>query len=364
MRRAPPANRVWLLIPLASLVPAVLDAGQMWLKQTLDEYPGTDWGMVLFQGLEWLFLGALAPIAWYLARRYPLVQPRWQRALVAHMAGALILCAGWATLGIVLGVLLDHWVAQGPLELAYANWLLTSVPWSVFMYFTVLGCVQAYFYFNEAREREVQTALLSGHLAQARLGALRTQLHPHFLFNSLNTLSVFVREQDTRAASRMLELLGDMLRRLLRADRPHEITLAEELEFVEQYLAIEVLRFPDRLRVEWSIDDAARTALVPDMLLQPLVENAIRHGAARRVGATRLAISARVDGAVLRLAVTDEGSPDETMSAGDVTGEGVGLSNTRERLRAMYGSEASLSFERLLNGARVTVVLPLRNEVV
>lgn len=363
MRRPFPARRVWLLIPLASLVPALLDAGQMWLKQTLDEYPGTDWGMVLFQGLEWLFLGALAPIAWYLARRYPL-QAGWKRAVAAHMLGALALCAGWATLGMALGVLLDHWVAQGPLDVAYANWLLTSAPWSVFMYFTVLGCIQAYFYFNEAREREVQAALLSGHLAQARLGALRTQLHPHFLFNSLNTLSVFVREQNTRSASRMLELLGAMLRRLLRADRPHEIALAEELEFVEQYLAIELMRFPDRLQVEWSIASEARAAMVPDMLLQPLVENAIRHGVARRIGTTRLVIAARAEGALLRLTVTDSGPPVDAAPAEPVAGEGVGLTNTRERLNAMYGSGARLDFERLPAGARVTVELPLRREAV
>jgi hypothetical protein len=362
MKRVSPAGRVWLLIPAASLVPALLDAGQMWLKQALDDQPGTDWGAVLFQGLEWLFLGALAPIAWYLARRYPLVQSGWKRALAAHLAGALVLCTGWATLGIALGVLLDHWVAQGPLEVAYANWLLTSVPWSVFMYFTVLGCIQAYTYFNEAREREVQTALLSGHLAEARLGALRTQLHPHFLFNSLNTLSVFVREQNTRSASRMLELLGDMLRRLLRSDRPHEITLAEELAFVEQYVAIEMMRFPDRLLVEWSVDADTRDALVPDMLLQPLVENAIRHGVARRVGATRLEISAHADGKTLRLAVTDEGTPDDYTPAGEAAGGGVGLANTRERLRAMYGSAATLTIQPLAAGMRAIVELPLRTE--
>ena len=122
------------------------------------------------------------------------------------------------------------------------NWLLTSVPWSVFMYFTVLGCVYAFAYFHEARERKLEAATLNAQLADARLRALRMQLHPHFLFNSLNTVAVLVREQNSRAASRMLELLGDMLRRVLRADRPQEVPLADELRFLDDYLSIERMR--------------------------------------------------------------------------------------------------------------------------
>lgn len=358
MERARPIRRAWLLIPAASTVPALLDAGQTWLKQTLDGNPGIDWGAVAFQGVEWLFLGALTPIAWYLARRFPFHGPGWRRALAAHGVGALLLCAGWATLGIALGLLLDHWVAQGPLDVAYANWLLTSVPWSVFMYFTVLGCVYAFAYFHEAREREVHAAQLGAQLADARLSALRMQLHPHFLFNSLNTVTVLVREQNTRAATRMLEQLGDMLRRVLRADRPQEVTLEEDLRFLEDYLSIERMRFPDRLHVTWSIAADARSALVPDMLLQPLVENAIRHGVARREGETRLDIAASVDGPVLRLVVRDAGEP----VAGAAGGEGVGLANTRERLRTMYGDAAAVALEPLAGGGmEARVELPYRS---
>lgn len=337
-------------------MPALLDAGQMWLKEALDSNPGVNWGYVAFQGMEWLFLGALTPIAWYLARAFPVDRSSWKRALVAHGAGALVLCAGWATLGMALGLWLDHWVAEGPLGRAYANWLLTSIPWSVFMYFTVLGCVYAFSYYHEAREREVQTAVLGAQLSEARLGALRMQLHPHFLFNSLNTVSVLVRESNVRAASRMLELLGDMLRRLLRPDRPQEVDLAEEVRFIEEYLEIELMRFPDRLRVDWAIDDDAREGLVPDMLLQPLVENAIRHGVARREEASRLEITARVSGETLRLEVIDEGAPTEP-----VAGEGLGLANTRERLRTLYGDAASLELQDApKGGTRASVELPFR----
>ncbi|HUF28712.1 MAG TPA: histidine kinase [Gemmatimonadaceae bacterium] len=360
MRRWP-RPRVWLIIAAASIVPAVLDAGQAWLKETLDDAPGVNWSTVTFQGVEWLFLGALTPIAWVLSRRFPLDRARWKRTLAAHAAGALALCIGWATLGIALGLLLDTWVAQGRLGPAYFNWLLTSVPWSVFMYFTVLGCVYAFTYFNEARERETQASHLAAQLAEARLGALRSQLHPHFLFNSLNAVTVFVREQDTRSASRMLELLGDMLRQLLRPDRPHEVPLSDELAFAEQYLAIEQVRFSDRLRVEWSIDERARAALVPDLLLQPLVENAIRHGVARRADAGLVVISARVEANVLRLSVRDDGAGIDERGAAEEPGRGVGLSNTRERLRALYGESATLTLETPPGGGtEVVITLPFR----
>src|SRR4029079_17997065 len=125
--------------------------------------------------------------------------------------GALALCIGWATLDVILGTLLGRYPAG-----SYVSWILTTIPWSVFMYFTVLGCVYAFTYFVEARDREAQASRLSAQLAEARLSALRMQLHPHFLFNSLNAIAVLIREQNTAAASRMLELLADMLRQVLR----------------------------------------------------------------------------------------------------------------------------------------------------
>src|SRR5262249_8504411 len=155
----------------------------------------------------------------------------------------------------------------------WMSWTLTTIPWSVFMYFALLGSVYAFTYFVEAREREAQAARLSAQLAEARLGALRMQLNPHFLLNSLNAVGVLVRDQNTRAASRMIELLGDVLQTVLRTDERHEIPLADELRFLEQYLAIEQVRFSDRLRVTWSIGDV-RSAMVPGFVLQPLVENA------------------------------------------------------------------------------------------
>jgi two-component system LytT family sensor kinase len=350
-------RRIWLLIAAACVVPAVLDALQTYLQARLHGHPAR-WQDLVFQGSEWLFLGALTPLTYYLGRRFPLRRAHWPRTLVVHLAGALGLCVGWASLGVLLGLILERYPAQGDFPKDYISWMLTTVPWSVFMYFTVLGCVYAFTYFLEAREREAHASRLAAQLAEARLGALRTQLNPHFLFNSLNALAVLVREPNIPAASRMLELLGDVLRQVLRTDQPHEVPLADELRFVEQYLAIEQVRFSDRLRVTWSIDEQARVALVPGFVLQPIVENAIKHGVAKRAEAGRIDISARVVGSMLELAVRDDG-----VGMAATQREGVGLSNTRERLRTLYGDEATLTVTTPPDGGTlVTLRLPRRHE--
>jgi signal transduction histidine kinase len=348
----------WLLISAACVVPALLDALQTYAKSRLDGRPGIAWGDVVFQGAEWLFLGALTPITYVLARRFPLRREGLGRALAVHAAGALLLCVGWASLGILLGLAIRHYPADpDDLSGAYLSWVLTSVPWSVFMYFTVLGCVHAFTYFVEAREREAQQARLAQQLAEARLGALRMQLNPHFLFNSLNAITVLVRDQDTRTASRMLELLGGVLRQVLHGEPRQEVPLDDELRFLERYLAIEQVRFSDRLRVRWAVDDALRDARVPEFVLQPLVENAVRHGVARRADAGTIEVSARAEDDVLLLGVRDDGPGYDPATAG----AGVGLANVRARLETLFGDAARLELTPAEGGGTLaTVRLPLR----
>jgi LytS/YehU family sensor histidine kinase len=181
------------------------------------------------------------------------------------------------------------------------------------------------------------------------------QLNPHFLFNSLNAITVLVRDQDTAAASRTLELLSDLLRQVLRTDESHETTLSRELEFLQRYLAIEQVRFSDRLRPRIEINPAVARAAVPRFLLQPLVENALRHGIARRADAGRVEVSANREDDELVLTVRDDGpglsaTPTET---------GVGLSNTRARLAALYGAHATLHVGNAEGGGVIaTVRLP------
>ena len=352
---APKSRPYWLLIALACLVPAVLDAFKSYVTSLLGG-GGVDWGGVVFAGSEWLFLGALTPITYVLSRRFPLRRETIIRSIAAHTIGAIALCIGWATLGLLLGLFLNRFPAQGNLLPDYVNWLLTSLPWSVFMYFTVLGCVYAFTYHRESKEREAQQARLAAQLAEARLGALRMQLHPHFLFNSLNAITVLVRDQNTRGASRMLELLSGVLRNVLQSGKRQWITLDEEIRFLEQYLEIEQVRFSDRLRVIWSIEDAVREALVPEFILQPIVENAVRHGLAKRSEAGVIEIAAReVDGELV-LTVRDNGpgyypTPDV----------GLGLASTRARLETLLGEAARLEVINADEGGTiVTIRFPLR----
>ena len=335
--------RLWASIVAGCLIAAALDVLQMRLKGA------TSWGALVFQGGEWILLGALTPITYYLGRRWPLQRPRLARALGVHALGALALCVGWATCGVILRRRLHAWGApQASFGNEWLEWTLTSLPWSFFMYFAVLGCMHAFAYYVEARDREAQAARLQGQLAEARLAALRMQLHPHFLFNSLNAILVLVRDQDTGRATRMLELLSDMLRQVLRADQPNEAPLDEELSLVRQYLAVEQVRFSDRLQIRFDVASDATSALVPRFILQPLVENALRHGVAGRTGLVTVEIGAARAGSDLQLWVRDDGP-----GPVDRSGAGVGLENTRLRLATMYGEGASVELAAAEGGGTI-----------
>jgi signal transduction histidine kinase len=329
--------RLWLIILAGCVVTGALDALQTALQGRLGDNARVDWAMVVFQGSEWLFLGALTLLTFFLGQRFPVRRPRVAQALLVHATGALLLCVGWATMGVMLRRGLNRgWSASFLQELA--GWTLTSVPWSFFMYFAVLGTVHAFAYYVEARDRELQATQLTGQLSEARLQALRAQLQPHFLFNTLNAITVLVRDRRGTMAVRMLDGLSDMLRQVLRSDQPHEIALRSELRLVEQYLAIEQVRFSDRLRVEFTIDADTLDAAVPSFILQPLVENALRHGLTENIDDAIVEIGARRQEDTLELWVRDNGA--------GITPEiraGVGLDNTRARLAALYGERAALT---------------------
>ena len=336
---------VWALVSMAWVVPGALAAVQLYARARLERWTGVSWRDFVFDGVDWAIYGLLTPAVFWLGRRYPLQRGTLRRALPIHVTGALALCVAWAVLGTLLRYLLH---AGGETLL---GWILTTLPFGVAVYFAMLGVQHATTYFTQSRT-------LSAQLADARLAALRMQLHPHFLYNSLNAATVIVRDRDSATAARMLELLGEMLHRVIRADRPQEVPLRDELEFVRQYLTIEQIRFPDRLHPDIAVPGDLLEALVPDFILQPLVENAIRHGLAQRVGATMLRVEAHRDGEDLVLSVTDDGpGPGAAPST-----EGVGLANTRERLTTLYGGRGSLTLTRTTSGgAMATVRLPFRS---
>ena len=214
-------------------------------------------------------------------------------------------------------------------------------------------------YHQRYQDKAVTSSRLEAQLAQARLDALKMQLQPHFLFNTLNAVSALL-HKDPDAADRMIARLGDFLRMTLENDGGHEVTLAQEMTFLNCYLAIEKVRFEDRLTTRVDVALEALPALVPNLILQPLVENAIRHGVGRRVGAGCIAIEAARENGRLRLRVTDNG-PGWTEPAAGHEARGVGISNTRRRLAQLYGAEHRLEFGGAAGqGCTVTLELPFR----
>ena len=344
VKGVPRSRPFWLIIAAASVVPALLSALTTYLNARFARGGPADWGTITFAGVLWLVFGAVTPITYVLARRFPLKREGIGRTVAAHLAGALVLCLAWTSVSVSLALLLIRRPVQEPLLRYYFSWILANLPWAMFLYFAVLGCVFAFSYYSEAREREAQQARLAAQLAEARLGALRMQLNPHFLFNSLNAITVLVRDQRTVAATQMLELLSGILRQVLQSEKRQEVKLEEELKFIEKYLAIEQVRFSDRLNVQWSIEPDVRDALVPEFILQPLVENAVRHGIAKRSEPGTIEVCAREADGNLWLSVRDNGPGYRPSSA-----VGVGISNTRARLATLFGDAGQLE---LSNGER------------
>jgi signal transduction histidine kinase len=210
-----------------------------------------------------------------------------------------------------------------------------------------------------ARVSDAKAASLSAELNASKLSALRAQLQPHFLFNAINTAVVLSSKGDATGAAGVLTSLADLLRYVL-SDNAEVVKLGEELGFVEKYLVVERARFPDRLSFEIDADAAARDAMVPHLLLQPLVENAVRHGIAEKIAAGKVLVTARIEGEKLVISVEDDGIGIGRASAGN--GGGVGIANTRSRLAIMYGLDASLEVApRQGGGAVCRLVVPIRH---
>jgi two-component system LytT family sensor kinase len=229
----------------------------------------------------------------------------------------------------------------GPMFFARANF---NIP----IYFFVVSMSHAFTYFRRSRERERQALELQARLAQAKMQALRMELHPHFLFNTLNAISTLV-HKDPAAADEMIVNLSELLRQTLEDSDQQEVPLRKELDFLDRYLEIQLVRFGDRLRVEKQVDPAVLAAQVPTMILQPLVENAIRHGIEPQASAGIVSIVASRVGAYLELSVGDTGNGTKLQTE-KPNREGIGLANTRARLQQLYGTNGRLKLERRPSG--------------
>lgn len=365
-------GKLWLLAFLGAVFYSTAQATQI-----APHMPTVPWLEVfLFELPVWLALVAIAPAIFYVARRFPLVGPRAGVHFLAHLLPCALLLLGMflmveTTRQIVISPLVKALgLATSRDAIEYMNYSFevplvrrTLTSYRVYgMLFSLVYFAAAFLYYgvvynrklleSQVRERELRELL-----SRSQLVALKSQLQPHFLFNTLNTVSSLM-GRDILLARRMLAKLGDLLRESLRDSSEHETTLRSELHFLDIYLEIQKARFGSRLIVERNIDATTLTSLVPHMILQPLAENAIRHGMTDGDEVLCIKVTTRTRGRILDLIVTDNGRG----SAGSTAGEGVGIRNTRERLRQLYGDESTLTITKPADGGfEVAIMIPLRS---
>lgn len=303
--------------------------------------------------IDFYLWGLATPLIFLLCRRFPLERKR----LLSHTLFHILSGAVFIFVIIIVSVPLNWYLsfidpALLPTMAALFYKTITSpimLHESLLTYWATVIVAHAFEYYREARERDAQaaqlaaqTARLSEQLVQAQLSALKMQLHPHFLFNTLNSIASLL-HKDAETAHRMIARLSDFLRMTLKNSETQSVSLDKELEFLDTYLEIEKIRFQDRLEVEMRIEPEALAAQVPNLILQPIVENAVRHGLANVASTGRLKISAgRVDGRVF-IQIEDNGPGLNGRRKRKTGGSGVGLANTRARLEQFYG--ADFSFE-------------------
>lgn len=309
----------------------------------------------------WLPWALATPWVISLARRYPIIRGTTLRTVAVHLAA-------FAAIAVVA----EAWSAT--LQVLFNPWGNRRAPtfwdtWSITLLYQVLIFVIAYAliltitYLVDSREnvarQMTEAARLNEELSKAQLAALRQQIEPHFMFNTLNSIAGLVRERRNDAAVRMIVGLSEFLRRATEDSHRSQVTLEEEVEYLQRYLDIQKVRFGERLQVSVEIPAEALRAQVPNLLLQPLVENAIKHGIAKRVAGGTVRVTGACDNGNLRLSVYNDGP---SVSADQqATHTGVGLGNLRTRLRILHGSESELTLQRAASGAaEVIVTLPLR----
>lgn len=339
---------IWLLWAVVALVTSLQNYAAGFAGG-----PPQDWRLAFVNGFSWYSIWAVLTPAVVALTRYLAGRRLSPGVMAIYVVGGVVFAVLHATLYTSLNAILYGKAIWAP----WSNGLLvlklaTAIHVHLMIYAIIVGVVLGARAFRSLRDRELVAARLETQLADAQAAALRAQLQPHFLFNTLNAISALVPE-DPVIAQRLLARLGDLLRLSIAQHRTQLNPLADEVDFTDAYLAIEQTRLGDRLRIVRRIEPQALTAGVPALLLQPLVENAVRHGIAPLVGGGTLTIEAAVEGERLRLIVADDGK------GTDHVGDGIGLGNARQRLRQLYGERQSLEIETARGkGFRVTVEIP------
>jgi two-component system, LytTR family, sensor kinase len=309
----------------------------------------------------WYVPAALTRPIFRLSHRLRMTEPHWAAAVGVHALAAI----GYSVvhLACMLSVRGLLWPAAGkPMDYAWTSFVqrlyLNNFDWALMTYSTIVGVSYAVAYYREAQDRTLKAAQLEARLMETRLRTLEAELHPHFLFNTLHAISTLIHSKPD-AADRMISRLSDLLRLTFDRTGAPRITLQEEVEFLQKYLDIEQTRFQDRLEVEYQIDPDTLDAEVPRLILQPLVENAIKHGLAPKPGQGLIRISAVRRDDRLALEVRDNGVGLNARARTRLH-DGVGLSNTRDRLGCLYGAAHRLDFSDEAEGLAVRLEIPFR----
>lgn len=310
------------------------------------------WGdMLPGRFADWYTCALFTPLFFWLGRRYPIDRRSWRTALPLTLAVTSV-CV---VLKYLLLVPLEHLFGLNP-NGTFVGELARNFASESMAFWAVIGIIHAFEFNRRYQEREVAAADLRVRLSEAQLEALRSQIHPHFLFNTLHSISTLM-HRDVEAADSMLTRLSDLLRLTLKHRGENEIALRDELALADHYLAIMKVRFGDRLVVTQRIDPETLGTMVPQFILQPLLENALHHGVAVTSGPANVEIAANRQGQKLAIAVTDSGNG--VAPAPRAERHGMGLSNTRLRLEQLYGGDQSLVLERIPDrGTRISIELP------
>jgi two-component system LytT family sensor kinase len=337
------ALKVWLVAVGCFTALALLFTSQVWIDYAYARRPLSWPRAFLVALLDWELWAIATPLVAGLCARFPFSRARWGVPLAVHLPAGIALGGLKLFLEAMLTPLIVGSGRPGPFSFLKIHLTLLT-------YWGIVATIHVVQHYRLARARELRAAQLEMELARAQVEALKMQLHPHFLFNTLNTVAGLMRD-DPDAAELMLAKLAELLRRTFETADVQELPLAEELEFIEAYLTIQRLRYGDRLRVSIDVSDAVRQARVPSLILQPLVENAIRHGVAEKPGPGRVEIGARLENAEVVVSIANDGP-----SLPVTVREGYGLRNTRSRMLALYGPRGSFVFGPQPNGGAVATL--------
>ena len=354
----------WLTVGVIWVMLGVIYAAPVYVEVRAEQHGHMAWRIFSWGILTWLAWAPLTPAIVWLARQYSLLGEAWKRNLIIHLPAFLFFSVLHSAAGTAITLWIKPFDNMGDSPKTFWPRFLLRIPGSfgsdLLVYGGIIGIFYAIDYYRKYREREFQAWRLEAQLAQAQLDSLRMQLHPHFLFNTLNSIVGLVRDNKNGAAVNMLVGLSDLLRHTLEYSSRHEVELREEINFIKLYLSIQEIRFSDRLRIELDIDPRTTKALVPNLILQPLTENAVRHGIARSANSGLVGISSALTDGHLRLTVYDEGAglPDDWQLKGSA---GIGLANTIARLQQLYDDDQQFDIRnRDGGGVEVVIVMPFK----